>query len=272
MFSPVVYRTFFDEEKDPDANFESTEATHKSRYKKIVLFLFIYTLVAIASFIMVMIILYLFIFLLKPENGMSAWDYYDNILLSYTVGENKHSLIYMYSLILTIICVTYLVYIIYFAFVKDYFTNLTYQSYLPELSDKTEFTQPQKFIIFYGVMLLYIFTFIIFVINYLEYESTSIFFAVTFIILIMMVMVGKFYQQILKKDITKGIIWFFFVCFTPCLGLLLPKFVTTEVKIPDAVLHPKGIIKWGIISLVFIIITILTIIFIKAVNDKPDEN
>ena len=267
MFSPIVYNTFFKED-DPDANFESPDATHKSRYKKIALILFVYTLVVIASFICCMIIIFLFVFLIKPENGVSAWEYFETMLLSYTIEGTSHSLSYIYMIMLAILIITYLVYIIYFAFVKDYFLNLTYPSYLPEDSEKTEFTQPQKFIIFYGIMMLYVFTFIIFVINYLEYESTTIFFAVTFIVFIMMVIVGKFYQKVLEKNLFSGVIWFVFMCIVPLSGVLLPKLANTNMSVS----MPKtGLAKFAFITL-FVIILILTIlIYFRAVNEDSDE-
>jgi hypothetical protein len=261
MLSPFIYNAFFNPETDPDANFESADASHKSRYKKIALYLLVFTLVIIASFILVMGVLYILIPLFNTN--------LDAMLLR----DGEQSLLSIYGSLLAVVVVTYIIYIIYFLFVKDYFTNLTYPTYLPEDSEKTEFMQPQKFTIFYAVMLLYIFVFVVFVMNYLEYDSPKIFFAICVILLLMMIVVGRMTKFILERNVVKSIIWSVMLYIVAPLGLLLPKLASTNmpsISFKDS----KLIVKIAIISF-FVILGIITYVlftmFAKAANTDTDD-
>jgi hypothetical protein len=261
MLSPFIYNAFFNPETDPDANFESADASHKSRYKKIALYLLVFTLVIIASFILVMGALYILIPLFNTN--------LDAMLLR----DGEQSLLSIYGSLLAVVVVTYIIYIIYFLFVKDYFTNLTYPTYLPEDSEKTEFMQPQKFTIFYAVMLLYIFVFVVFVMNYLEYDSPKIFFAICVILLLMMIVVGRMTKFILERNVVKSIIWSVMLYIVAPLGLLLPKLASTNmpsISFKDS----KLIVKIAIISF-FVILGIITYVlftmFAKAANTDTDD-
>jgi hypothetical protein len=263
MLSPFIYNAFFNPETEPDANFESADASHKSRYKKIALYLLVFTLVIIASFILVMGALYILI----PLSNTTL----DAVLLT----DGEQSLLSIYGSLLAVVVITYIIYIIYFAFVKDYFTNLTYPSYLPEDSEKTEFSQPQKFTIFYAVMLLYIFVFVVFVMNYLEYDSPKIFFAVCVILLLMMIVVGRMTKFILERNVVKSIIWAVVLYIVAPLGLLLPKLASTNVSMPKIRFKDsKLIVKIAIISF-FVILGIITYVlfamFAKAANTDTDD-
>lgn len=261
MLSPFIYNAFFNPETEPDANFESADASHKSRYKKLALYLFVFTLVIIASFIIVMGFLYILIPLLDTN--------LDAMLLM----DGTQNLISIYVSLLVVIIITYIIYIIYFAFVKDYFANLTYPSYLPEDSEKTEFTQPQKFTIFYAVMLLYIFVFVVFVMSYLEYDSPKVFFAICVILLLMMIVVGKMSKSILERKPVKSIIWGVSLYLVAPLGLLLPKIASTNVSIPRYK-DNKLWVKIGLITF-FVIIGLITyvlfVMFAKAANTDTDD-
>ena len=261
MLSPFIYNAFFNPETEPDANFDSADASHKSRYKKIALYLFVFTLVIIASFIIVMGTLYM----LMPL--------FDSTLEITLLMDGTQDLMPIYLSLLAVIIITYIIYIIYFAFVKDYFTNLTYPTYLPEDSEKTEFSQPQKFTIFYAIMLLYIIVFVVFVMNYLEYDSPKVFFAICVILLLMMIVVGKMSKSILERKTVKSIIWAVSLYLVAPLGLLLPKIAGTNISIPRYK-NNKLWIKIAIITF-FVIIGIITymlfLMFAKAANTDTDD-
>ena len=263
MLSPFVYNAFLNPETEPDANFDSANASHKSRYKKIALYLFVFTLVIIATFIIVMGALYILMPLL-----------FDSNLEAMLLMDGTQDLMPIYLSLLAVIVITYIVYIIYFAFVKDYFTNLTYPTYLPEDSEKTEFSQPQKFTIFYAIMLLYIIVFVVFVMSYLEYDSPKVFFAICVILLLMMVVVGKMSKSILERKTVKSIIWAVSLYFVAPLGLLLPKIAGTNISIPRYK-DNKLWVKIAIITFFVIIVTVtymLFLMFAKAANTDTDDN
>ena len=261
MLSPFIYNAFFNPETEPDANFESADASHKSRYKKIALYLLVFTLVIIATFIFVMGVLYILIPL------------FDSNLNAMVLMDGTQDLMPIYLSLLAVIIITYIIYIIYFAFVKDYFTNLTYPSYLPENSEQTEFSQPQKFTIFYAIMLLYIIVFVVFVMSYLEYDSPKVFFAICVILLLMMVVVGKMAKSILERKLVKSIIWAVSLYLVAPLGLLLPKIAGTNISMPRYK-DNKLWIKIGIITF-FVILVIITymlfVMFAKAANTDTDD-
>jgi Na+/melibiose symporter-like transporter len=111
--------------------------------------------------------------------------------------------------------------------------------------------------------------------NYLEYDSPKIFFAVCVILLLMMIVVGRMTKFILERNVVKSIIWAVVLYIVAPLGLLLPKLASTNVSMPKIRFKDsKLIVKIAIISF-FVILGIITYVlfamFAKAANTDTDD-
>jgi hypothetical protein len=83
----------------------------------------------------------------------------------------------------------------YFKNVKSYFQNLKYPQYMDEEDPNVEkeFTNPQKFMVFYGLLILYIFVFAFMVMNYVYgFNSKIAFFWNTIFLFLIMFLTGLF--------------------------------------------------------------------------------
>ena len=97
-------------------------------------------------------------------------------------------------------------YTIYFALSKKYFTELKYPTYVDEdKTDKLEFDAVYKYLIFYSFIIIILFLFSFMVMNYICCfdVNKSLFFAVVFIIFLIMFFTSKVFQFILTRDTRK---------------------------------------------------------------------
>lgn len=215
MFYPAVYQKYFNEDNDDDFNFESETATHASRYNKlskvILAFHVIFLIVLLVILLMILVLLFVYTQINKSL-GLNARQLFSNIFFTFDNDDgNRIELTDFYLAFVVILCFGYLVYRFYFKFVKSFFINLKYPKYIDEdspLAD-SEYQNPQKFIIFYGLMILYIFVFAFMVMNYVYGFNTKIAFIWnTVFLFFIMFFTGTFLKFMLLRDKKKQMITF----------------------------------------------------------------
>jgi len=217
MTTPVFYKRFFNPESDDDANFESADATHDSRYKKLAKVLLVFHIMIFICFILVLFVLYLLFAVYYEVMGISKQpgaipllDFFKDFLLNYDNFGTKMSLSDFYLAAVVILVVGYLFYLFYFKYVLGYFTNLTFPAYIDtEVSSEPEWENPKKYLIMYGLMLLYILAFAIMVMNYIYgFKSKILFIWNTIFLFLLMFFLGFVYKYAFKKDVMKVLVWF----------------------------------------------------------------
>lgn len=213
MFIPLIYNHFFDPEKD-DSNFDSPEATHSSRYKKIVLLLLIYHVLFFVCFLLVMGFIYAGLSIYYDAanislTGVTLSDYFKNIMFTFDNNGTKMSISDFYFSLVIIGVFGYIVYISYFKFAKGFFEYMTFPTYIdPETSEVLEWENPKKFIMFYGLQIMYILAFALMVINYVYFVDKRTFSWVTIILFLLMAFMGLVVKEVLKKNLLWTCIWF----------------------------------------------------------------
>lgn len=212
--SPNIYQRFFDPERDEDYNFDSSDATHGSRYKKIFKVVFLFHILILICFLIVLLVIYGILALyyeaagLKKQ-GVVLLDMFKKMLFTFDNFGTDMSVSDFYLTFIIVLIVGFLFYFFYFKYVVNYFANMTFPSYVnPEKSDHPEWENPKKFIILYGLMIMYIFAFALMVMNYVYGFTSMILFIWNVIFLFfLMLFMGMVYKYVLMKEPLRMNIW-----------------------------------------------------------------
>lgn len=208
IMSPFIYKRFFDPDNNDDYNFDSAEATHASRYKKLLKFVFLYNVLIILCLLFVLLVIYGLVAIYHESaglksKGINVMQFYKQIMFSYNNHGNEVSLANFYLTFALVIVVGYLFYFIYFKYVVGYFTTLTFPSYIDtDKSESHEWDNPKKYIIMYALMLMYILAFCtLMILNYLYSFNVKVIFIWNIIFLfLMMFFMGMIVKHVLTKE------------------------------------------------------------------------
>lgn len=239
---PTFYTKMFDPEKDEDYNLDSPDATHSSRIKKLAKVLFIFHVLLFVCFLFVLLLVYgvvlVYVHVFKKDAGLNAFQIFKDFLFTFDNGNGeKVSVSDFYLALIIIVLVGFLFYFFYFKYVLSYFTTLSYPSYIDtEVSDKEEFDTPKKFLMMYGLMIMYILAFALMVMNYVYGFPSKVYFVwnIIFLFLVMLFM-GMVYKQTLKRELKFQIIWsvvfIVIVCLNKTLGTIFKTIIETLITL-----------------------------------------
>lgn len=212
--TPFFYKFFFNPEKDDDYNFDSSDATHNTRYWKLFKVMLLYHVLILVCFLLVLLIMYGVVSVYYESAGMKAkgialMDVYKEFLFTFDNHGTKMSVSDFYLTFIIVLIFGYLFYFFYFKYVLGYFANMTFPAYIdPNKSEKDEWDNPKKYIILYALMFMYIMAFALMVMNYVYGFSTPILFVWNIIfVFFLMLFMGLVFKYVLKKDILRFGIW-----------------------------------------------------------------
>lgn len=212
---PIIYQKLFNSEDDEDYNFDSPDASHSTRLKKIAKILFYYHILIFLCFLLVLLIIFvvvvIYIKAFKSKEGLRPVALFKEFMFTFNNGDGEMiSVSDFYLALIIIMVVGYMFYLFYFKYVLSYFTTISYPSYIdPEVSEEEEFENPKKFLLMYGLMIMYILAFAIMVMNYVYGFPSKVYFIWNVIFLFLaMLFLGMIYKETFQRDKMRQLIWF----------------------------------------------------------------
>lgn len=208
VFNFIFYDKYFNKNKDADYNFEDHNVEHAERHKKIWNVLLMFNIVILVSFLLVILVCYLFVLMyfhtIVKDPSMTGTTYFNNLMFWFNNNGEMIPLTDFFFSLVIILTLGYIIYVIYFKNVKDYFTSIAYPAYIdPKNSTKKEYENPKKFLLFYGLMILYIMAFALMLMNYVyafDNDLISFIYNIIFIFFVLWT-TGMYFKNILKKNL-----------------------------------------------------------------------
>jgi hypothetical protein len=231
MKSPDIYNLIFKQD-DPDNNFQDPQFIFKQRWTKIIRFTILF-ITFIITYNIVFFGLFFLYYLISVDGGdelNKAWILFSTRFFKVIHKSKVINLMYYFKIFVMILLTLFVFFMLYFLWNKSFFNNIYYQNVVdPDADDpKDEMPQPEKYIHYYGLLLIVVMLFIYMIINLDQVliNDTDVFsfLIITVFIIFILLMSGHTIKNMLYRN-TKKIFIF------SLLGVLLPIIIFNAISI-----------------------------------------
>jgi hypothetical protein len=211
------------EETAGDPNLDNENEKYSSKWRRIIQLIVVLSVLSIAYFIAIFVIIFIaiFMYIVFKEDD----NYFDLTKTKFKLffwSYNDKKLLFIYVTLIMILFITIIGFLLYHLFVKSYFKNIEYPQLIEnkdQTEDQTEFSNPTKFAMYYGLYLIiiFIFYFILLALYNKNFDGEIKFIFINFfiaIVTLMFIMLIYKYTLNRSKILKVFIIWASYLIFT----------------------------------------------------------
>lgn len=178
---------------EDDKDFKSAKGSHSSRIRFIAFYCFLYLLIMFIVGGLLLGVFYMYIQIKYDKEisaGMKASEIFKKAMFKFNSYGQEEDMVEIYFALVIILIFGFAVYLIYFQFVKTHFEGLRYPNYVnyQKHPERIEYSQTRKFILNYGMSILFLFAFAIMMINYSYGRHTKVAFIWNVVVLMLLLL------------------------------------------------------------------------------------